>query len=106
MYIYFSNTFFIHDCLNFVIYSDSQSERFLCDLHGLRKFDPFFWIPHHMGLSCIVKADVFAKRAVQLPLANRYVLPLHEYTPSFHCSIRASLKSRWDQCAVDSNILA
>ena len=79
-----------HDSDSFVIYSDSRSalqylgslythnsivlkiQRFLCDLLACRKFVSLCWISFHE------KADVLAKRAIQLPLANHNALPLQD----------------------------
>ena len=92
----------------FDIYSDSRSalqaleslytrnslvlkiQRFLCDLHGRRKFVSFCWIPPHVGLSGIEKADVLPKKAMQLPPANHNTLSLQDYDPSIRRSIRVS----------------
>ena len=97
-----------YDSNNFVIYSDSRShlqalgrvytrnplvlkiQRLLCGLYARRKFVSFCWIPSHIGLSGNEKADVVAKRAVQLPPANHNALPFHDYAPSICRSIRAS----------------
>ena len=112
-----------HDSNIFVIYSDSRSalqalgslhtrsplvlkiQRFLCDLHGRRKF-LLLLEPSHVGLSGNEKADVLAKRTIQLPQANHNALPLQDYVPSICRSIRASWQSRWNQCFADDSKLA
>ena len=65
-------------------------QRFLCDAHARRKFVPFCWILSHVGLSGNEKADVLTKMAIQLRPANHNALPLQDYIPPIHHSIRAS----------------
>ena len=97
-----------HDSNNFVIYFDSRSalqtfgslytrnplvlkiQRFLPNLHACRKFVSFCSIPSHVGLFGNEKANVLTKRAVQLLSPKYYALPLQDYIPSVHRSIRAS----------------
>ena len=52
------------------------------------------------------KAEVLAKRAIQLPPANHNALLLQDYVPFILRSIRAYWQFRWDQCVADSNKLA
>ena len=112
-----------HGINNFVIYSDSRSavqalgslytrnplvlkiQRFLCDFHACRKFVSC-WIPSLVRLSGNKKADVLAKRAIQLLPANHNALALQDYILSICRSIHVSWHSRWDQCMADGNKLA
>ena len=68
-------------------------------------FVSFCWIPSHVGLSGNEKADVLAKRAIQLTPANHNALPLQEYVLSIRLSICASWESLWDQCVADGKKL-
>ena len=77
----------------FIHFLSSVNATFLSDFHAHRKFVSFCWIPSYFGLFGNQKADILAKRAIQLPPANHNALLLQEYVPSspFHPCLLAFL---------------